>query len=119
MTNIFFYRFRDLCQRNDTTVNAVGRELGISSGALTAWKKGTAPHVSSVMKIADHFGVTIDYLLGVDDTEPMELLSQVDVAWYGEYQELSDEQKDMVRDMVYLMRQRRNKNAECKTQNEE
>ncbi len=112
MTNIFFYRFRDLCQRNDTTVNAVGRELGISSGALTAWKKGTAPHVSSVLKIAEHFGVTTDYLLGVDGTDTMELLSQVDVAWYGDFQELSAEQKEMVRDMVALMRQRRNKSNE-------
>jgi len=35
------------------------------------------------------------------------VLDQVDVAFYGEYKELSDEEKETVRDMVRLMRQRR------------
>lgn len=107
MDNIFFTRFQHLCRRNGTTVNAVGREIGASSGSITAWKNGTDPRSSTLAKIAEYFGVTTDYLLGMDETQPMDLLDQVDVAWYGEYQALTDDQKETIRDMVALMRKRR------------
>ena len=34
-------------------------------------------------------------------------LDQVDVAFYGEFKELSEEDKETVRDMVRIMRERR------------
>lgn len=107
MDNIFFTRFQDLCRRNGTSVNAVGREIGASSGSITAWKNGTEPRSGTLVKIAEYFGVTTDYLLGMDEAQPMDLLDQVDVAWYGDYQALTQEQKETIRDMVTLMRKRR------------
>ena len=106
MENLFFTRFQNLCRRNGTTVNAVGRIVGASSGSITAWKQGTEPRPSMVLKIAEYFGVTSDYLLGLDE-KPADVLDQVDVAFYGEFKELSDEDKETVRDMVRIMRERR------------
>ena len=34
-------------------------------------------------------------------------LDQIDVAFYGDFKELSEEEKETVRDMVRIMRQRR------------
>ncbi len=107
MENIFFARFQSLCKQHKTSVNAVAREIGASSGSVTAWKHGTEPRAGTVIKIAEYFGVTSDYLLGMESTAEMDLLDQVDVAWYGDYQELTDDQKQTIRDMVGLMRQRR------------
>ena len=106
MENLFFTRFQNLCRRNGTTVNAVGRIVGASSGSITAWKQGTEPRPSMVLKIAEYFGVTSDYLLGLDE-KPADVLDQVDVAWYGQFQELTEEQKDIIRDMVDVMRKRK------------
>lgn len=106
MENLFFTRFQNLCRRNGTTVNAVGRIVGASSGSITAWKQGTEPRPSMVLKIAEYFGVTSDYLLGLDE-KPADVLDQVDVAWYGQFQELTEEQKDIIRDMVAVMRKRK------------
>ena len=106
MENHFFTRFQNLCRRNGTTVNAVGRIVGASSGSITAWKQGTEPRPSMVLKIAEYFGVTSDYLLGLDE-KPADVLDQVDVAWYGQFQELTEEQKDIIRDMVAVMRKRK------------
>ena len=39
--------------------------------------------------------------------QDMDVLDQVDVAFYGDFKELNDEEKEAVRDMVRLMRQRR------------
>ena len=36
-----------------------------------------------------------------------DILADVDVAFYGDFMELDEEQKEAVRDMVRLMRQRR------------
>jgi len=63
----FFDRFKLLASQAGTTVNAAAKELGISSGSVTSWKNGTEPGSSAVSKIADHFNVTTDYLLGKTD----------------------------------------------------
>ena len=41
------------------------------------------------------------------EAQAKDLLDQVDVAFFGEYKELNDEDKETVRDMVRLMRERR------------
>lgn len=64
MENTFFIRYQELCRQAGKSANGVAKELGIPSGSVTAWKRGTAPRNSSLGKIADYFGVTCDYLLG-------------------------------------------------------
>ena len=64
MGNIFFERFADLCKGIGETPNSVAKTLGISSGSVTAWKNGTEPRNKTLSAIADHFGVSTDYLLG-------------------------------------------------------
>lgn len=63
--SIFFDRFLQLCAENSTSPNAVAKQLSISSGSVTAWKKNeTTPRISTAQKLADYFHVTLDYLLG-------------------------------------------------------
>ena len=58
-------------------------------------------NADTAQKIAAYLGTTVGALLGSED-----VLDQVDVAFYGEYKELTEEQKETVRDMVRLMRAR-------------
>lgn len=67
MGNIFFERYSDLCASLDGTPNSVAKELGISSGSVTAWKNGTEPRPKTLSKIADYFRVSTDYLLGKEE----------------------------------------------------
>ena len=99
-----------LCQRDGIRPGRLCDELGISRGLITDLKMGRKKSVSAetAQKIASFFGVSVGVLLGREDAEAMPIdLNQVDVAFYGEYQELSDEDKETVRDMVRIMRQRR------------
>lgn len=64
MGSMFFERFSALCKEHNETPNSVAKTIGASSGSVTAWKKGTDPRNATLAKIADYFGVTIDYLLG-------------------------------------------------------
>lgn len=104
-----------LCERDGIRPGRLCDELGISRGLMTDLKMGRKKGVNAetAQKIASYFGVSVGYLLGIDGSEAAPggsdaiNLDQVDVAFYGEFKELSDEDKETVRDMVRLMRQRR------------
>lgn len=144
MSNIFFERYSELCNSVNGTPNSIAKELGISSGSVTAWKNGTEPRPKTLDKIADYFETTVDYLLGrTDDSENSDrfgledpadqalnylhetrnaptrdggrkpdVLDEVDIAFYGEYKQLTEDDKDTIRDMVRVMRERRAKKQE-------
>lgn len=43
----------------------LAKNLGISGGHLGDWKKGKSrPTIDNLIKIADYFDVSVDYLLG-------------------------------------------------------
>ena len=97
-----------LCQRDGIRPGRLCDELGISRGLMTDLKMGRKKGVSAqtAQKIAAYFGVSVGYLLGQKD-EPADILDEVDVAFYGDFKELDEQQKETVRDMVRLMRQKR------------
>ncbi|MBE6639687.1 MAG: helix-turn-helix transcriptional regulator [Ruminococcaceae bacterium] len=67
---MFWDNLTKLCVENNTTPTAVVIALGISKSSVTYWKSGKLPTAKTLQRIADHFGVTVDYLLG--KTEPKE-----------------------------------------------
>jgi transcriptional regulator with XRE-family HTH domain len=103
MANLY-ETIENLCLRKGIRPGRLCQELGISRGLITDLKMGRKKSVSAetAQKIAAFFGVSVGYLLGQEDP-----ISQVDVAFYGEFLELTEEQKATVRDMVHLMRARR------------
>lgn len=60
----FYSRLLSLCQSNDIKITSLLTELGLSKGNLTNWKKGTIPNGDVLIKIAQYFKVSVDYLLG-------------------------------------------------------
>ena len=88
----------------------MSRDLGMSRSFLTELKKGRAKGVKAetAQRIAAYLGVRVDELLGQGE----DVLDAVDLAFYGEYRELDEEQKQTVRDMVRLMRARQKERQE-------
>lgn len=116
---MFYDRFKELCDKRGISCNRAALEMGLSNATPTAWKKrGLTPKADTLAVIANYFGVTTDYLLGEENkkapTEAGErdILDDVDVAFYGDFKELSDDEKETVRDMVRLMRQRKEKRSQ-------
>lgn len=96
-----------LCQQHGIRPGRLCDEIGISRGMITDLKMGRKKDLTAqtAQKIASFFGVSVGLLLG-EEAAPVDL-SQVDLAFYGAYKELSDEDKETVRDMVRVMRERR------------
>ena len=67
---MFWEIFSKLCSQRGKSPNAVAKELKISSGSVTNWKNGTIPNNSALLKLANYFNVTVDYLLGKEDAIP-------------------------------------------------
>lgn len=64
---MFWNRFYELCEMHNTKPNTLAKEIGISSGILTKWKKGTIPSGEMLIKLADYLDCSVDYLLGRTD----------------------------------------------------
>lgn len=61
---MFWDNFVLLCDRAGKSPNAVAAEIGFkSTGTVTGWKDGKIPYERNLKKIAEYFGVTVDYLL--------------------------------------------------------
>ena len=105
MENLFT-RIESLCQKKGIRPGRLCDELGLSRGLMTDLKMGRKKTVSAetAQKIAGFFGVSVGHLLGQEESD---ILDQVDVAFYGDFKELNEEEKETVRDMVRLMRERR------------
>ena len=59
-----------LCQRKGLTPGGVAREAGISRSTIQDWKTGRCvPKAETLLRIADYFGVTLDYLVTGKETE--------------------------------------------------
>jgi len=102
MANLY-ETIQSLCRAKGIRPGRMCSELGLSRGLMTDLKMGRKKtlNADTAQKIAAYLGTTVGVLLGSED-----ILDQVDVAFYGEYKELTEEQKETVRDMVRLMRAR-------------
>ena len=103
-----------LCERDGIRPGRLCDELSISRGLMTDLKMGRKKGVNAqtAQKIASFFRVSVGYLLGIEGSDAVSdtnsiNLDQIDVAFYGEFKELSEEDKETVRDMVRIMRERR------------
>ena len=106
MANLY-ETIENLCRSRGIRPGRLCEEVGISRGLITDLKMGRKKtlNAQTAQKIAAYLGTSVGCLLGQEETD---LLDQVDVAFYGEFKELTEEQKETVRDMVRLMRARQN-----------
>ena len=60
-------RVKELCEKNNTSLNQVEIELGFGKGYLSKLGKST-PNTKKIKLIANRFGVSLDYLLSGTET---------------------------------------------------
>lgn len=72
--------FEQLLLKHGITAYRVAKETGITTATLTNWKQGKyTPKQDKLQKIADYFGVTVDYLMtGTESSENVSTLTRKD-----------------------------------------
>lgn len=59
-----YEKYKALLEKNNETSYQVAKKTGISQTAFSNWKAGRSePSVDSLKKLADHFGVPMEYFL--------------------------------------------------------
>lgn len=56
-------RIKELCDSHKTNFAEVERRVGISNGQIRRWDD-VSPKLENIEKVADYFGVSVDYLRG-------------------------------------------------------
>lgn len=74
----FMYEvFEQLLQKKGVSSYKVAKEAGVTQTALSNWKSGrSTPTAKTLQKIADYFGVTIDYLMTGDNSSEQGLTAR-------------------------------------------
>lgn len=117
-------RLKELREKRGMNMTQVAAALGMPYTTYVNYEKGARePNSEVLIQFANFYNVSIDYLIGRQASEKTpattggrepagDILDEVDVAFYGEFQKLDEDQKETVRDMVRVMRERRAKKQE-------
>ena len=60
---MFYNQLERLCQQNNIAMTTVVQKLGMSKSVVTSWKKGIIPTGETILKLAQYFNVSTDFLL--------------------------------------------------------
>ena len=76
---VFYDTYCRLCEGKGMTPSGAAAKIGFNRASVTMWKNsGKAPKQDLLIKIADFFGVTTDYLLGKPEKENTPALTEKD-----------------------------------------
>ena len=60
----------DLCEKRGVKVGTLERETKMANGTIKKWTDESIPSGSTLVTIANYFGVTVDYILGRETESP-------------------------------------------------
>lgn len=68
MNNMFNLRLKELREDKGVGQIELSKELGVSKGIISLWENGLRePKLSNLIVISKYFGVSIDFLAGLED----------------------------------------------------
>lgn len=60
---MLFSKIQELCVKNKTNITKLERDCGLANATIRRWENAS-PSADNLAKVADYFGVSVDYLLG-------------------------------------------------------
>ena len=72
----FYNIYISLCAKHKKSKSKVAEEIGLSRTSAYGWTNGALPSDVNLQKIADYFGVTVEYLKGEEEQTIKEPLSE-------------------------------------------
>ena len=61
---LFFDNFDRYCKKFGKTNSEVTKAIGLDPSSCTGWRNGSVPRNSTLKKLADYFGITVEELMG-------------------------------------------------------
>lgn len=92
---MLFEKVKKLCEEHKTNISKLERDCGLANATIRRWEFNT-PNADSLIKVADHFGVSVDFLLG----RGIYCLSEAAQEYAKQFDELPEEKKRLA--MAYM-----------------
>ena len=107
---IIYDRIEALCKKNKINVTALCKECDIPRASLSDLKCGRTKTLSfnTLIKIADYFNVSVDFISGKEDTTADD--NALKVALFGGETEVTDEMWNEVKRYAEFIKERYNGN---------
>lgn len=83
---MFFTKYESLCKNSKKTTTGVAAELGIAKSTVAYWRanNNVIPKHDVLLKIANYFDVSVNYLLGNEEKENSDVTdTDIKVALFG------------------------------------
>lgn len=100
---MFKENFTRLCTNRGEFPTQVCVKLGFSASTYTYWKEDSVPRKSTLVKIADYFGVTVESLLEDKEETPPDPWSQTDDEVRARFLKVFDETDEEGRQLLLQM----------------
>ena len=59
---MIYSRIKALCKAKNINIHKLEMECGIGNGVIARWQN-SSPRIENVKKVADYFGVSLEFLL--------------------------------------------------------
>lgn len=95
--------FIKLCSQRNVAPTVVCQAIGLSNAAFSKWTEDSIPRDTTLQKIADYFGVTVQYLKsGIEENNPPDYLYSEtnDTMFIERIRELLKNKKILAKDML-------------------
>lgn len=67
-------RLKELRNQNNISQNALAKQMNLTRATVNAWEMGiSTPNAQSLILLSQFFKVSVDYLLGIDNTETVDI----------------------------------------------
>lgn len=99
-------KLEKLCYENGESLNGLAAQIGVASSTVTGWNQGSIPRKGTLKKIADHFGVAVDYLLSDEAVTPSKWDSKKETSEYGTLSSQEKQIIDMYRELTEIGKMR-------------
>lgn len=88
---MFYEQLIYLCKKHDEKPTPLIKKLGYSAGNIQQWKNGASVNSEILIAVANHFNVTIDYLL--TGKQENEKLTEEEQELLSLYRSLTEKEK--------------------------
>lgn len=100
-------RLRELREGKNISQKELGEIFNVAQNTISNWEKGSRePDASTLLKLADLFGVSVDYILGRTDIKK----APETIAAHHEGEEWTEEELEDIEKFKEFVRMRRQQN---------
>ena len=101
---MFIERLKYLRQENNISQKQLADLFNISQQAVASWENGkNTPNPDAIVKLANYFDVSTDYLLGRNENDTMLKLSDNEQSLISEYRKLDSKKKTIALAEIYKL----------------